>query len=343
MQNRNHNQERLPQRTTKTTQKLVLLPGEDLYQPDEAQTEAEKLNKQDRSNLPRVTSYCLAESFKLEEISKYITHSHGVATKQYDECLYFYYENQVKERMFGLTQSYCKPEVLDRGEVFIFDYGVMVLWNFTETEEYSFLQHIKSFAKNLQKVEIEDFHYQYDFNCTQPRIFNDMITLKSSSLLIKLTISHGLSQSVKLSFFENIMEETIENAVPLPKMMAVYGTVKMNRSKIMKIIGNLYTLKMNVNLISNVLDTPEMFWSEPGLEGLYSAIRVYLEISQRAHLLNSRADVLTDLLSMLSDHLNSDEMTFITWIIIILILIAVVIAIAEVFVKIIRLNAGFED
>jgi uncharacterized Rmd1/YagE family protein len=110
------------------------------------------------------------------------------------------------------------------------------------------------------------------------------------------------------------MDHTIQGAVPLPKMLAKYGSVKMSRTKIMKIIGNLYKLRMNVNLISNVLDTPEMFWSEPGLEGLYTAIRGYLEISQRATLLNKRADVLADLLSMLSDHLHSSEMTYITWV-----------------------------
>jgi uncharacterized Rmd1/YagE family protein len=86
-----------------------------------------------------------------------------------------------------------------------------------------------------------------------------------------------------------------------------------------------------------------MFWSEPGLEGLYRAIRSYLEISQRATLLNTRAQVLTDLLSMLTDHQNSNEMTYITWIIIILICGAVLIAILEVIVKVFRLQAGFHD
>jgi uncharacterized Rmd1/YagE family protein len=86
-----------------------------------------------------------------------------------------------------------------------------------------------------------------------------------------------------------------------------------------------------------------MFWSEPGLEGLYRAIRSYLEISQRANLLNTRAEVLTDLLSMLTDHLNSNESTYITWIVIILICGAVVIAFAEVVVKVFRLQAGFHD
>lgn len=149
------------------------------------------------------------------------------------------------------------PTWIDRGEVFVFDYGVIVLWNFTEDEEKSFLGHLKPFAVNRVRPddrEIEDFHFQYDIGGpAQPRIFNDMITLKSSSPLIKLTISHGLSQSVKLSLFENMMEETIQGAVPLPKMLAQYGVVKMSRTKIMKIIGNLYKLRMNVNLISNVL------------------------------------------------------------------------------------------
>lgn len=49
------------------------------------------------------------------------------------------------------------------------------------------------------------------------------------------------------------MDQTIQGAVPLPKMLAKYGSVKMSRTRIMKIIGNLYKLRMNVNLISNVL------------------------------------------------------------------------------------------
>jgi uncharacterized Rmd1/YagE family protein len=170
-----------------------------------------------------------------------------------------------------------------------------------------------------------------------------MITLKGYSPLIKLTISHAMAQSVKLSYFENVMGSTIENAVPLATLLAKHGEVRLNRDTVMQIVGNLYKLKMNVNLISNVLDTPELFWSEPGLESLYSTIRRYFEISQRANLLNSRADVLTDLLSMLSDHLNSNEMNYITLIIIALICIAVIIAIAEVIVKILRLQAGFDD
>jgi uncharacterized Rmd1/YagE family protein len=58
----------------------------------------------------------------------------------------------------------------------------------------------------------------------------------------------------------------------------------------MKIIGSLFELRMDVNLVSNVLDTPELFWSEPELLVPYKAIRGYFEISQRASLLNKRVE-----------------------------------------------------
>ena len=47
----------------------------------------------------------------------------------------------------------------------------------------------------------------------------------------------------------------------------------MDHDEIIKVVGRLFRLRMNVNLVSNVLDTPELFWSEPELEGLYNAIR----------------------------------------------------------------------
>ncbi|KAJ8324628.1 Sad1-interacting factor 3 [Batrachochytrium dendrobatidis] len=374
---------------------------------DAARTHAERQSKEERTGIPRVTCYCVAESFNMDDTIALIRDVHGVIPKQYDECVYFYYEPGMKSRVFGQASSvnaadtndrrlnqkftptlnrhnirsidpspHMMPGIyadfpehtqtdrhtrfpesnstesvvvypwMNRSEVFIFDYGVVALWNFSKAEERQFLSIILKFGVGLlnsDDVEIEDFHFQYDLaGPHQPRIFNDMITLKSSSPLIKLTISHGLAQSVKLSLFENAMEETIDGATPLPRMMAKYGQVKMSRIEIMKIVGQLFRLKMNVNLVSNVLDTPEIFWAEPELEGLYNAIRGYLEISQRAKLLNSRADVLSDLLDMLSEHLNSNEMTFITWVVIVLIFFAVIIAIAEVVVKVYKMQAGIE-
>jgi uncharacterized Rmd1/YagE family protein len=81
------------------------------------------------------------------------------------------------------------------------------------------------------------------------------------------------------------------------------------------------------------IDAPEIFWSESELEQFYNAIRGYMEITQRVMVLNKKTEVISDLLDMLSDHTNSKQMTYITWIIIIFILIAIVVAVVEVWVK----------
>ncbi|CAO3588208.1 unnamed protein product [Absidia cylindrospora] len=222
------------------------------------------------------------------------------------------------------------------GEVFVFDYGVVVFWNFRRTEELLMLEDladysIRPFRDNPDEdIQIEEMHFQYDTSQLKPRIFNDMITMKTGNHMIKLTLSHGLSQSAVLARYEDRMDKTIEDTKYLPKEMAETGRLGKTRVEITTINGRLFNLRMNVNLVSNVLDTPEIFWSEPALQPMYNAIREYLEIPQRAKILNDRLRVISDLLSMLRDHLTNFGVEYQTLIIIYLIIIAVIVACVSV-------------
>lgn len=102
------------------------------------------------------------------------------------------------------------------GEVFIFDYGVVVFWNFRRAEELLMLEDLAEFSIGPfrdnpdEDLQIEEMHFQYDTSQLKPRIFNDMITMKTGNHMIKLTLSHGLSQSAVLARYEDIMDKTIE-------------------------------------------------------------------------------------------------------------------------------------
>jgi uncharacterized Rmd1/YagE family protein len=208
------------------------------------------------------------------------------------------------------------------GEILYFDYGVVVCWGFTLQEEISILQDLKPFeddSLSSDEQQTEQFYFHYN-TFHQPRIFNDIITLKNpSNFMLKITISHAVAQSVKLTLFEGRIDETIEKTKLIPHVMAEEGKINMNRLAINQKIGQLFVMRINVNLVSNVLDTPEIFWSEPALQPLYQAIRGYLEISQRVELLNQRVAVISDLLSMLKEHLNSTHNEQLEWIVIALI------------------------
>ena len=89
-------------------------------------------------------------------------------------------------------------------EVFLFDYGVVVIWGMTAAQEQRFLKEIAKFE--IEKlgpddVETEKFNFYYTREY-QARIYNDFIALRDKgNYMTKLAISHALAQSVKVRFF----------------------------------------------------------------------------------------------------------------------------------------------
>ena len=210
----------------------------------------------------------------------------------------------------------------------------MVAWGLTEAEERKIILEVSQFSKDPlveRNMEIEALQYCHDSNSTA-RVFGDIIILKQETMFIKLSIGHALAQSVKLSVFEDRLEDAISSAQPIPQWLAATGRVSLSHHQINKKIGQLFILRMQINLDSNVLDIPEIFWSQRQWEPLYKAARAYLEISQRVDVLNQRMAVISDLLDMLKEHLTSLQGEYLEWIVIILVAIEVVIGVIEIYI-----------
>ncbi|KAJ1910839.1 sporulation protein rmd1 [Tieghemiomyces parasiticus] len=211
-------------------------------------------------------------------------------------------------------------------EIFVFDYGVVVFWAMTAEEEQRALAELRPYEMeplNPSDHQTEDFNLYYNSEFP-PMIYNDVIRLRHpKNHMVKLAISHAIAQSVKLTLYEELVDSAIEDTKHIPQRMAKTGRVKMSRTAISRKIGQLFIMRINVNLVSNILDTPEIFWSEPALQPLYDAIRGYLEITQRADIMNHRVSVISDLLVMLREHLNGYHGEFLEWIIIILIAMSI--------------------
>lgn len=237
------------------------------------------------------------------------------------------------------------PDDLRHAEMFIFSYGVIVFWNFTEKQEKDVLADM-TFGRGQdskplvirpiddQDIETEDLHFTYSPETHKPRIYNDMITLKSGDHMIKLAMSHAIAQSTKLSRFEARMDINMHDVKHVPKMLALTGKLGMKREEILKMSGKLFKLRVDVNLSSNVLDTPEFFWeAEPSLNPMYSALREYLEIEQRILVLNERCKTFLELTDIIADSIAESNMARITWVIIILIALSLGVSTIEILIR----------
>lgn len=200
-----------PQRTSYTTQKLKLLPDEPFPEDEEsgrevysqvtrikdtlARKDAERLGKAHRAVLPRVTSYCTASSYRMKDLARYLSgrKGHKAAPKQFDECLYTPYTykrlgspptrptTSVTDGGASSTSGLMRlddeggeidVEMTGRSDVFLFEYGVVVFWGFTEEEEKRFLKEIAKFEKEKladEDIQVEEFNY-YITQSYQPRV-----------------------------------------------------------------------------------------------------------------------------------------------------------------------------
>lgn len=222
-------------------------------------------------------------------------------------------------------------------EMFVLEYGIIVFWNFTEIHEKNILADL-AFSEvpilinpiSDHEIETEEFHFEYDSLVQRPRIYNDMITLRSADHLIKLTMSYALAQLTKLCLFESRMVYSLQLISKLPKKLALTGKLGLKRQQLLKKSGKLFKLRVDVNLSSSILDTPNFFWSlEPALHPLYNAVRDYLEIEQRVLVLNDRCKVFLEFSNIISDSINESNTSRITTMIIIIIVISVSVSIFE--------------
>jgi uncharacterized Rmd1/YagE family protein len=86
----------------------------------------------------------------------------------------------------------------------------------------------------------------------------------------------------------------------IPQQLAQSGALQLRRHDALKLTGSLFKLRQDVNLVSNVLDVPELFWSEASLKQLYDAVREYMEIKGRVQVLNEKLVVASDFVSLVS-------------------------------------------
>lgn len=432
----------LPSRASKNSQRLVLIPEEvQKRQSEEGQSEATvlpserevehqgrlltDLDENDSSKYPRVTSYFIAEGFRLEKVAQYLKRWHKARVRLYDEALFADYllplqpgdayqyraqsslgDNRSMERMIDISEQgdhhyeyfsgldgsttdfskgpnddefdpsepqdfsprpsrvlesmvaptteseeeRSKKKVVERNhklqqymshaELFVFGYGVVVFWNFSEDQEKSVLADLtiggrKDLAirpRGDQDIETEDLHFHYAASSDEkPHVFNDVITLSSNNHMIKLAMSHAAAQSTKLCGFEDRMQTNMHDVKNLPKTLALTGRLGLNREQVLRMSGKLFKLRVDVNLSSNVLDTPDFFWtSEPSLYPLYDAIREYLEIDQRILVLNERCSVFLEFTSVLADTVAEFNMDRITVIVIVLIIVSICVSLTEI-------------
>lgn len=216
------------------------------------------------------------------------------------------------------------------GDIFFFNHGCCVCWGFKKNFEERLLQSIRPFSSQLlPHVESDHFFYHYGSETTidtHEKLRLDIVTLGSEDALIKLAISYGLAQSIKLEAFEEAIQIAIRTNSQLPQEIASHGGISLSRRAIFKRMGEIFIARSSINLNMEYLDAPEFFWRNPSMEPYYILAKKYLDIPSRVMALNQKLDVLQELLDILNSQVQHRHSSLLESIIILLIVVEILIS-----------------
>lgn len=258
-------------------------------------------------------SYCIANSIDLSRVD------------QYYKAANIGYVSVRSREVLKLRPSNAQGVL-----IFVFKNGTVVSWGIKRHEVQKYLDTIVTFANKSvsfwvhdelsyrlgEKTTIEPHDY-FDVDCLSidPDMDNDDL---------KLSLSYGFSQSVKLQYFETTLEVLIDKYNPLIQSLSSKGRMLVSRKQIRQVIGEIIGAQSEMNLISNFLYHPKYFWQHPTLEEYYIMLERYLHIQRRVNAINHRLDTLNEIFDMFNGYLENRHAHNLEVIIIVLIAIEIV-------------------
>lgn len=256
-------------------------------------------------------SYCIADSIDLAKLDNHYktTRAGYIANKSRD--------------VLRLS-----PENAEDVLVYVFKNGTIVSWGVKRHQIHSYIETIRLFANKPVAFRVHDeFIYKIsDRTFIEPHDYFDVdcLSMENGGGDLKLSLSYGFSQSVKLQYFETILEGLIEAYTPLIHGLSKKNTAdKVTRHQIRRVIGDILAAKSELNLVSNFLYHPKYFWQHPTLEEHYIMLERYLHLPKRVNAINHRLDTLNEIFDMFNDYLEAQHSHHLEIIIIVLITIEI--------------------
>lgn len=224
------------------------------------------------------------------------------------------------------------------GQAYIFSQGIVVFWDVSPADQSQFINQLASYAENpfhrskassaeeLSSIlETDTLSYVVAFNEQNSRINRKgLITLSSSApSLEQYAFSNALALSVKLASWESSLDLFSESIRSIAQEMREGRTIKMKRTAVFQKIGELFTLRSNLNLESDLLGPPDFYWDREDLEILFQNTCSFLALRSRTNLMNEKLTYCYELLQQLTSHMDQEHNTKLEWMIIILITVEV--------------------
>jgi uncharacterized Rmd1/YagE family protein len=258
-----------------------------------------------------------AAKYLWDELGTYLRKTHGAISYVAEEVIHVSYK-------------------AGAGEMFYFSDGCVVFWNVSSEDRAAALEELKQFEAAPREHEEEE-EMEYTFQEMPSALKDDTVVIDSrqmekDKLLDMLAFSYGLLRSVKLAVIEKDVEDIMMPMKEKISKLKTSGRIEIDdEESFNKTMGQLISTGSDLNLFTDITDTPEIYWEDSRREDLWKKTSLYLDVYHRISQMNKKIQFAKDVIDIVKRDQNEkhsrafeQSQKKLEWMIIVLIFIEVV-------------------
>lgn len=209
--------------------------------------------------------------------------------------------------------------------LYIFRYGVVSFFGYSEAEISQLLMEIKPFCEEWRQSDItETMDLELLADKEKVTIHQDKVILPSTNQEgIRLALLH-LSQSVALDFYAGLSEQAMKETRQHTTYLEQKGKLDIGGRKLKRHIAKVLNINNQISENLYIFDSHEVVWEDLELDRLDKGLKQIFDLKERYRNIKGQGNVIKENLSLFMNIMDHRESSRLEWIIIILILVEVV-------------------
>lgn len=208
--------------------------------------------------------------------------------------------------------EFIEPESLPPGSggmVFVFRYGVVVLFGASPDAEAAILDRLRDqVVEPVEEAEIETATIAIRPSAEEQVDANGRVVLRDAGIERLLLTATVLAQSVVLARDEVRIAEAFDRIEPLVHALRTQGRAGLSIRRVMQHIGDVLATRHRMLGRAQISEKPDMLWEHPELERLYGRLEAEYELNDRASVIARKLDAIGDANDVLLDVVQDKRM-----------------------------------
>ncbi len=217
--------------------------------------------------------------------------------------------------------------------MFVFSYGVVVLFNFDSKHAAKVLDQIAKYGEEpVEKRKTEEYAVVVDPMSKVTAEF-DRVVLDELDRDLVYVVAEVLAQSVAIEYVEERVGEIVNRFDKVTSGLERGGRIRLRDAEVLKAIGAGRSITHYVISQLSLLDKPDSTWEDKDVETTFVAMRKMFELEDRFKALEFRLDFIQDTSELVLDILQTRKANRMELAIIYLFVVDIVLVLYELFWK----------